>query len=114
MLDRSNEVLERANKLDDALSNLQAFQSLLEDLNGRTSVDLRPLELPQQQVQAIEMMRAAILRSHRRRGGQRPGVVCTHRVPRVSALGFVCHIAASASCAVTKSAGQPRFMVAAH
>jgi AbiU2 len=45
------------------VSNLQAFRGLLEDLNGRSAVDLPPLVLPQQQVQAIEMVRAAILRS---------------------------------------------------
>jgi hypothetical protein len=63
VLDRANDVLERADTLDDAVSNLQAFRSLLEDLNDRTSLDLPPLDLPQQQVRAIEMVRAAILRS---------------------------------------------------
>jgi hypothetical protein len=58
MLDRANDLLERADKLDDAVSNLQAFRSLLEDLNART-----PIDLPPPQVRAIGMVRAAILRS---------------------------------------------------
>lgn len=58
MLDRANDLLERADKLDDAVSNLQAFRSLLKDLNART-----PIDLPSPQVQAIGMVRAAILRS---------------------------------------------------
>jgi hypothetical protein len=58
MLDRANDLLERADKLDDAVSNLQAFRSLLEDLNART-----PIDLPSPQVQAIGMVRAAIFRS---------------------------------------------------
>jgi hypothetical protein len=62
-LDHANDVLERADKLDDAVSNLRAFRSLLEDLNARTSIDLPPLDLPPQQVRAIEMVRAGILRS---------------------------------------------------
>jgi hypothetical protein len=56
-LDHANDVLERADKLDDAVSNLRAFRSLLEDLNARTSIDLPPLDLPPQQVRAIEMVR---------------------------------------------------------
>jgi hypothetical protein len=63
VLDPANDLLDRADMLDDAVSNLQAFRSLLEDLNDRTSVDLPPLDLSQQQVRAIEMVRAAILRS---------------------------------------------------
>jgi len=63
VLDRANDILERADTLNDAVSNLQAFRRLLEDLNDRTSVDLPALDLPQQQVQAIVMVRAAILRS---------------------------------------------------
>ena len=58
MLDRANDLLERADKLDDAVSNLQAFRSLLDDLNART-----PIDLPPPQVQAVGMVRAAILRS---------------------------------------------------
>jgi hypothetical protein len=58
MLERANDVLERADMLDGAVSNLQAFRSLLEELNAGS-----PVALPRQQVQAVEMVRAAILRS---------------------------------------------------
>jgi hypothetical protein len=63
VLDRANDLLERTDTLDHAVSNLQAFRSLLEDLNGRSSVDLPPLDVPHPQVWAIEMVRAAVLRS---------------------------------------------------
>jgi hypothetical protein len=55
---RANALLERAAKLDDAVGNLQAFRSLLENLNART-----PVDLPPPQLHAIEMVRAGILRS---------------------------------------------------
>jgi hypothetical protein len=58
VLDRANDLLERVDKLDEAVSNLQAFRSLSEDLNART-----PINLPPQQTEAIGMVRAAILRS---------------------------------------------------
>jgi hypothetical protein len=58
MLDRANDLLEAADKLDDAVANLQAFRCLLKDLNARTKIDL-----PQAQVHAVEMVRAGILRS---------------------------------------------------
>jgi hypothetical protein len=58
MLDRANDLLEAADKLDVAVANLQAFRCLLEDLNARTSIDL-----PQAQVHAVGMVRAGILRS---------------------------------------------------
>jgi hypothetical protein len=58
MLGRANYVLERADTLDGAVSNLQAYRSLLEEQNARSLV-----ALPRQQVQAVEMVRAAILRS---------------------------------------------------
>jgi hypothetical protein len=58
MLDRANDLLEVADKLDDAVANLQAFRCLLEDLNARA-----PIDLPQAQVHAVGMVRAGILRS---------------------------------------------------
>ena len=63
MLDRANDLLERANKLDDAVANLQVFRSLLEDLDARTANYLPPLKISRQQKQAIRAVRAAILRS---------------------------------------------------
>ena len=56
MLDRANDLLDRVGKLDDAVTNLQAFRSLVEDLNAR--IDLPPLG-----VDPIRMVQASILRS---------------------------------------------------
>lgn len=58
MLDRANDLIERAGKLDDAFANLHAFRSLLQDLADRC-----PLRLPPEHSAAIEMVRAAVLRS---------------------------------------------------
>jgi hypothetical protein len=63
MLDRANDLLERTNKLDDAVCDLQAFRSLLEDLNARSAPHLPPLELSRQQTAAVVAVRAAILRA---------------------------------------------------
>ena len=56
--DRANKVIERACALDEAVINLHAFRSLLDDLSSRS-----PLVLPPEQLRAVEMVRAAILRS---------------------------------------------------
>ena len=58
VVDRGNDVLERAALLDDAVSDLHAFRSLLEELNNQPTV-----ELPPEQVRAITVVRAATLRS---------------------------------------------------
>jgi hypothetical protein len=63
MLDRATDLLERADKLDQAVSELQVFRSLLEDLDARTPIHLPPLELSRQQVEVIHAVRAAILRT---------------------------------------------------
>jgi hypothetical protein len=63
MLDRATDLLERADKLDKAVRELQVFRSLLEDLDARTAIHLPPLELSRQQVEAIHAVRAAILRT---------------------------------------------------
>jgi hypothetical protein len=58
VIDRVNDVLERLYKLDDALSTLHGFRSLLEDLNS-----LSPIPLPRGQLHVVATVRAAILRS---------------------------------------------------
>ena len=58
VLDRANDMLERIYKLDDACATLHGFRSLLEDLNSRS-----PIELSREQVHAVTIVRAGILRS---------------------------------------------------
>jgi hypothetical protein len=56
--DRVDRVSTRAFAVDEAVINLHAFRSLLDDLSSRG-----PLTLPREHQRAIEMVRAAILRS---------------------------------------------------
>jgi hypothetical protein len=58
VIHRANDVLKRADLLDDAVAELHGYRSLLEDLNCRS-----PVKVPREQVRAIRMVRAAILRS---------------------------------------------------
>jgi hypothetical protein len=58
MLNRANDVIARAEKLDLAVGQLQAFRGLVEDLDARC-----PISLPLLQKRLIEMVRSAILRS---------------------------------------------------
>lgn len=58
VIDRANDVLERADLLDDAVAELHGYRSLLEDLNRRS-----PVNAPPEHVRAIRLVRAAILRS---------------------------------------------------
>ena len=58
LVDRANDVLERAELIDDGFSDLHAYRSLLLELNRRL-----PIELPPEQVRAISIVRSATLRS---------------------------------------------------
>jgi hypothetical protein len=57
MLDRANDLIGRASKLDDAVTNMQAFRGLLEELDRRCPIPYSP------HLDAIRMVRAASLRS---------------------------------------------------
>ena len=58
VLDRANDLLSCIYRLDDACAILHGFRSLLEDLNSRS-----PIELSREQVDAVAIVRAGILRS---------------------------------------------------
>lgn len=58
MLERANDVLDRAMKLDDAVAELRGYRSMLENLNSRS-----PIKLARPHVQALAVVRACILRS---------------------------------------------------
>jgi hypothetical protein len=57
MLDRANDLIERASKLDDAVANLQAFRGFVEGLDRRCPIPFSP------HLEAIRTLRAACLRS---------------------------------------------------
>jgi len=58
-----NDLRERADKLGEAVANLEVFRCLLAELDARTASIQPPLALSNQQVRAVYAVRAALLRS---------------------------------------------------